>query len=123
MRFVSVAVVACLTLAGFSAVYAHAPGKVDLEYDLDGQLLKVIVQHQVQDAGKHYVDEVTVELNGKKIIEQTLEAQENMKEQILVYRVTDAGVGDTFAVTAACNISGKKKASVKIAPPPKEEEE
>ena len=118
MRFASVAVMVCLLLLAFSAAYAHAPNNADLEFDLDEQLLKVRVQHQVKDAAKHYVSQVIVELNGKKVIEQTLGSQESLAGEKLVYRITDAGVGDTIAVTAICNISGKKKASIKIAPPP-----
>jgi hypothetical protein len=118
IRFASVAVMACLLLLAFSSAYAHAPGQVDLEFDLDEQLLKVSVQHQVKDAAKHHVSQVIVELNGKKIIEQTLESQESLEGQKLIYRITDAGAGDTIAVTAGCNISGKKKASIKVAPPP-----
>ena len=118
MRFSSVAVMACLLLLASSSAYAHAPAKVDLEFDLDEQLLKVSVQHQVKDAAKHYVSQVIVELNGKKIIEQTPKSQESLVDQKLIYRITDAGDGDTIAVTAGCNISGKKKASIKVAPPP-----
>jgi len=118
MRFASAAVMACLLLLAFSSAYAHAPGKVDPEFDLNEQLLKVRVQHQVKDEAKHYVSQVIVELNGKKIIEQTLETQESLAGEKLVYRITDAGIGDTIAVTAVCNISGKKKVSIKVAPPP-----
>ena len=118
IRFASAAVMACLLMLAFSSAYAHAPGKVDLEFDLNEQLLKVRVQHQVKDAAKHYVDQVIVELNGKKIVEQTLGSQESLAGEKLIYRITDAGVGDTIAVTAVCNISGKKKASIEIAPPP-----
>jgi hypothetical protein len=115
---------AVLVLIGVvSSAYAHAPGNVDLGFDLEEQLLEVTVKHQVNDGAKHYVNRVSVDLNGRKIIEQTLYAQENLKDQKLVYRITDAGVGDTISVTASCNISGKKKASVKIEAPPAEEEE
>ena len=123
MRSIYLAATVFVLIGVLSSAYAHAPGKVALGFDLEEQLLEVNVKHQVNDGAKHYVDRVSVDLNGKKVIEQTLYAQQNLKDQTLVYRITDAGVGDTISVTASCNISGKKKASLKIAAPPAEEEE
>lgn len=120
MRLFSIAVLSCMLVFGISAAYGHAPKEVNLKFELDEKLLEVRVQHQVNDAAKHFVSKVTVELNGKRIVEQMLAAQENMKDQVLVYRITDARVGDNITVTADCNISGKKKASLEIKPPPKE---
>jgi len=121
MRLGSVAAVVCLLLLGASSAFAHAPSKVDLEFNLDNQVLTVNISHQVKDAVKHHVNQVTVDLNGKVVIKQDLLAQEGLASEMLVYRLTDAGVGDTIAVTATCSISGKTTASIKIAPPDKAE--
>lgn len=103
-----------LALAMAGGVLAHAPKNVEAEFDTDKQILTVTVFHDVKDAAKHFIDEISVELNGKDIIEQKLLAQESLEKIAVVYRITDAGVGDEIEVSAACNISGKKKTTVKI---------
>jgi hypothetical protein len=122
MRTVAASLAVVLVLFLAASATAHAPKKVDLEFDLEEMELEVEVQHQVTDAGKHYINQVTVELNGKKIIEQKISEQEDLKSQTLEYRITDAKVGDTITVSAGCNISGKQKASLEVAPPPEEEQ-
>jgi desulfoferrodoxin (superoxide reductase-like protein) len=121
LRILALALVFLMLASGIAS--AHAPTKVDLEFTMEDHLLHVSVQHQVKDQAKHHVSYVTVDLNDGEIIRQTLDAQEGLEKQELVYRITDAKIGDTISVTAACNISGKKKASIKIAPPPKETKE
>ena len=118
MRILASAVFTGLVFLLVSGASAHAPNKVDLDFDLGDKELEVTVHHQVTDAAKHFVNSVVVELNGNKIIEQKIGEQEDLKFQILEYRITEARVGDTITVTAACNISGKKTASLTIAPPP-----
>jgi hypothetical protein len=109
------ALCACaLTLFIASGTLAHTPKSVEAEFDIDKQILTVTVFHDVKDAAKHFVDEISIELNGEKIIEQNILAQENLEKQTVVYRITDAGVGDQIEISAACNISGKKKVTIKI---------
>lgn len=125
MRSLIGAVAVGFILVLVTGASAHAPQKVELGFNIEDMELEVEVSHQVTNVGKHFVNTVTVELNGKKIIEQKISEQEDLKSQTLEYRITDAKVGDTITVVAGCNISGKKKASLEIAPPPeaKEEEE
>lgn len=109
------ALFACaLALAIASGAFAHAPKNVEAEFDIDRQILTVAVFHDVKDAAKHFIDEISVELNGKRVIEQRLLAQENLEKIEVVYRITDAHVGDEIEISAACSISGKKKTTVKI---------
>jgi desulfoferrodoxin (superoxide reductase-like protein) len=93
---------------------AHTPKSVDLEYDSETGILNVAITHSVNNASKHYVYKVIVELNGKEIIEQKFKRQTDDELQEVVYKVIDAKEGDKIAVTAYCNISGKKKASLEI---------
>ena len=121
MRISSFVTALALILLWSAAAVAHAPKDVELQFDVADKELEVTILHQVTDAAKHHVNSVVVELNGEKIIEQKISEQENLKSQVLEYRITDARVGDTITVVAGCNISGKKKASLKIAPPPEGE--
>jgi desulfoferrodoxin (superoxide reductase-like protein) len=95
---------------------AHSPKSVELEYDSDAQILNVIITHSVNNAAQHYIYKVVVDLNGKKIIEQTFKRQDDNEIQKVMYRVIDAQEGDKISVTASCNISGKKKVDLIVAP-------
>ncbi|MGD9141345.1 MAG: hypothetical protein PVJ42_07370 [bacterium] len=123
MRILSLTIAVGLVLISAAGAIAHAPREVELEFDLGEKELQVTIDHQVTDVVKHFINSVTVELNGEKIIEQKITEQENLKSQVLEYRITEARVGDTITVVAACSISGKKKASLKIAPPPEKDAE
>ena len=103
-----------LMLLVCTAALGHAPKEVNAKFDDENKVLSVTVVHEVKDAAKHFVNSVSIELNGKEIIRQDFLAQENLEQQEALYRITDAGVGDEIEVSAECNISGKKKATVKI---------
>jgi desulfoferrodoxin (superoxide reductase-like protein) len=96
---------------------AHSPKSPKLEYDADTGILSVSITHSVNNASKHYVNKVVVELNGGKIIEQKFKSQTDEEEQHVEYTVIDAKVGDKISITAFCNISGKKKGELTISLP------
>ncbi|MCK4940566.1 hypothetical protein KAS45_00595 [candidate division WOR-3 bacterium] len=98
---------------------AHSPKGLQLEYDAG--ILNISVIHSVNDASKHYVNKVIVELNGKKIVEQKFRSQTDEEEQQVLYSIIDAKEGDKINVTAYCNISGKKKGELIITVPEAEE--
>jgi len=101
---------------------AHAPKSVELEYDSDAHILNVLITHNVNNASQHYIYKVVVDLNGKKIIEQTFKRQEDNDMHELIYRIIEAQEGDKISVTAFCNISGKKKSDLTITAPEVEHE-
>jgi hypothetical protein len=115
--------VAVVSLA-VSVCMAHPPDAVTAGFDLETHVLTVGVEHKVKDGGKHFIDGVTVELNGERIIEQKFLSQVDLEGQEVVYRVVDAGVGDEITVTADCSIFGKKSLNIEVTepPPPAEEE-
>jgi desulfoferrodoxin (superoxide reductase-like protein) len=99
-------------LAG--TVLAHPPKDVRVEFDPDSKILMVTAYHDTKDATKHYVGLIEVELNGEKIIEQKFKAQIASDVQKAQYWINDAKLGDELAVTATCNIAGKKKVTMKV---------
>jgi desulfoferrodoxin (superoxide reductase-like protein) len=116
-------ILAALVLFGTTGyVSAHPPSATAISFDLESHTLTVTVDHAVKDASKHYVDKIVVELNGDTIIEQKFAAQLDGRIQEAFYLIADAEVGDEITVTAQCNVAGKKKASVKVAKPPKPKE-
>jgi desulfoferrodoxin (superoxide reductase-like protein) len=93
---------------------AHPPQSLKLEFDTETSVLSVTVNHNVNDATRHYIKQVEVELNGQKIIEQSFKKQVNNEEQQVCYRIIDAKQGDRISVEAYCSISGKKKAQLVV---------
>ncbi len=103
----------CSVLAGVTS--AHPPSGIDLKFDVGSSLLSVRIEHQVKDMTTHFVGKAVVMLNGEEIITQKMSRQMNNVEQGLIYKIIDAKPGDEIAVSATCSISGKKKASIKVA--------
>lgn len=94
---------------------AHAPKGVELEFDSETAVLSVLVTHGVNDASRHYISKLIVDLNGKKIVEQKFRSQVDGEEQRVHYSIHDAREGDKIKVTAFCNISGKRSSEITIA--------
>ena len=123
-RLVTVfAILGILSFAGSAA--AHAPKGIEADFDIEENLLRLVVSHDTKDASKHFVDKIEVKLNGEKIIEQEFASQQDKAVQEVIYRIIDAGVGDKIEIVAGCNISGKKKATLTVEKPkpPKKEAE
>ncbi len=107
----------CIALLAFILVpYAlgHPPTEVELEFDEETMSLRVSVSHMVGKITKHYVNKIVVELNGEEIITQQFNTQSSEAKQEVSYIIPGAQVGDTFSVTAYCNISGKKEKTLQI---------
>ena len=103
-----------------SPVLAHPSKSMVLDFSLQEHTLRVRIAHEVKKPLKHYIDKIVVELNGKEIIEQKFKSQISKEGQEAVYMIIDAKPGDKITVIAYCNVSGKKKQTVKI---PREEAE
>jgi oligoribonuclease (3'-5' exoribonuclease) len=103
----------CSIMVGVA--WAHPPSGIDLKFDVGSSLLSVRIEHQVKDMTTHFIAKAVVMLNGKEIVVQKMSRQMNNVEQGLIYKIVDAKPGDEIAVSATCSISGKKKASIKVA--------
>jgi len=105
---------------GFAS--GHPPDSIELVFDTIENMLQVTVHHYVKDLSKHYVNQIVVELNGEKIIEQKFKSQSDSRVQAVGYRIIDARPGDEMVVTAGCNISGRKKAKIVVNEKPEQQE-
>jgi desulfoferrodoxin (superoxide reductase-like protein) len=120
-KFVALIGMACLLTV--ASVSAHAPKRLDAEFDTETHLLTVTAYHAVKDAAKHYVEKIEVELNGKRIVEQKFKSQPDLEKQVVLYMIADARVDDEIKVVAHCNISGKKSYTIEVEEKVKPEEE
>lgn len=100
--------VAAVLFTGLAA--AHPPSGIDLEFDASQRMLTVRITHPTRDAAKHFIDRVILERNDAPAAEQVITFQADDEVVRLCYIIPDAEPGDTLAVTAHCNVFGKKKA-------------
>jgi hypothetical protein len=88
--------------------FAHAPAKVNLEFEKKTQFIRITYEHKVKDAGDHFVYLVKVRLNKKDLIEQNLGRQDDENGGLLIYKINEAKIGDTVEVRLYCNKAGNK---------------
>ncbi len=115
LRLVSIGLVVTVflfTLSGLAS--AHPPSAVNLEYDLETKVLTITTPHSVGDSTDHYIDLITVSLNGEEIVRQNFFTQVTSGEQEAIYLVIDAEAGDTLTVFANCNRFGDAEASLTV---------
>ncbi|MDH5185556.1 MAG: thiosulfate oxidation carrier complex protein SoxZ [candidate division WOR-3 bacterium] len=118
-KFLYLAGIICFFI---TSAIAHPPDSLELNLDSTG-ILSIKVFHTVKDEAKHYITKIVVELNGKEIIQQSVNSQVSKNEQHALYRIIDAQEGDKITVTAICNITGKKKETLMKTAPEKVETE
>jgi hypothetical protein len=104
----TIALGAILLFVGLAApAWATPPDSIALSIDSTG-FLSVEIHHPVKQLGtEHYINKVTVALNGVTIITQSFKSQSSLEWQYVCYRVIDAKEGDKLTVTAGCSIFGK----------------
>jgi hypothetical protein len=82
------AFLACVVVFGSATPgFGHPPKELGAKFDVERHLLTIVVAHDVEDASKHYVNEIEVELNGKKMIEQKFKSQMDRRVQEVTYRI------------------------------------
>ena len=94
--------------------WAHPPKQVDLKYDSECRELVVEAVHPVGDVKSHYIKQVDISLNGKKV--KTIEAEEQCSEEKarFVYEIGALKSGDKVKVRARCNKPGRRTVTLII---------
>lgn len=109
-----VLIIAILSIIAVISLNAHPANTVKAQYDAKTALLTVDFAHKVNSVSEHYIFNLIVELNGKKMVEQNLSRQENLEGGSLVYKMLNLSKGDKVKVTADCNKGGKKSTTITI---------
>lgn len=87
---------------------AHPPGEVTARFDLDSNILSVVVAHNVGGgSSSHYIDEVIISLNGKEVIVQKTTRQIS-DTQTFLYFMPAVETGDEIGIVAICNVGGQR---------------
>lgn len=95
-----------------SLTKADPPKKVNLTYQ-DGKL-KVEALHKVRNSNNHFIDQVTVKVNGKELKTIRLDKQTSTASQLLEIDLPDLKKGDKIEVVTRCNEFGKKSAKLVV---------
>jgi len=93
-------------------VFSHPPSDIVISYDLLKSEVSVVIEHSVKNPKEHYIYEIEVFVNDKKVIRQDTTAQINNKEQSLLYIIPGLKNGDKITVWAECNKGGEIKKSL-----------
>jgi len=101
----------CLFLP--TQAFSHPASKVILS--VEGNILQVTIQHNVGNPQTHYINEITVTLNGKKIITQLFFLQTDNTQKVS-YTIPSLKSGDTITVEAICSRRGNRKGTITVQP-------
>jgi hypothetical protein len=93
---------------------ADPPKKIALSYDAETQKLKIEVTHPSQNVLMHYVETISISVNGKEVNVLNLQSQTDKKRQLLEVIVPEIVKGSEVSVTAKCNQTGSKSESMKF---------
>lgn len=107
-------ILALLSLMFFipAAALAHPPSKI--EASVEGETVKVTIIHNVKDKTTHYIEEVTLTLNDKELIDKKETTQLDNSKQIEVFEIPGLKAGDTLVIKATCNKFGSKKLKLTV---------
>ncbi|HNZ32177.1 MAG TPA: hypothetical protein PKJ25_08785 [Smithellaceae bacterium] len=92
--------------------YAHPPQDVQIAYDVNTQTLTVTITHK-SGFGFHYINSVIVKKNGVVASTNKYDKQPDPATFSYTYKMV-AGKGDNIEVTAICNLSGNKTATIDV---------
>jgi len=96
---------ALLCLLTVVPVSAHPPSSVIPAYDPATGELRVTITHAVPNPDEHYIGNVAVSLNGRRVNDTAYSSQPSPDTFTYIYPVV-AQAGDEITVTASCNRAG-----------------
>ena len=101
-------------LFSISILLSHPPNKVEIKYNLEKDIVDVTIYHGSNNLKKHYINEIHLWVNGRKIVKQTNLTQFEGKKQFYLYKIPNLKKGDIIQVIAKCSVYGTKKTKVEI---------
>ena len=114
MKRISMIFVALILVLIASTAYAHPPSDIKITFDPQTKILSAVIIHNVSNPTNHFIKQVDVGLNGKKIIEHSISREDNNETQTVSYLIPDVKDGDVLSVEGYCSISGKLKKEITV---------
>lgn len=103
-----------LVLAFPFFILAHPPMEIKISYDVNKSEVYVEILHKVKSAQDHFIYEMELFVNGKKLIRQDATTQVDNERQKVIYLIPGLKVGDKLSFWAECNKGGDKKKEITI---------
>ena len=100
-------------LTATTFVAAHPASEVDLR--MAGDTLIVTAMHKVKNPAKHYIDDITIAINGEELLEKEYVSQTSKTAQSVSIVISKPlSAGDKITVITECNKFGEKAAELTI---------
>lgn len=100
----------------FPKAKAHAANSMNLTYDFNAQELTVTITHGVSTPSTHYIETVTIRVNGTIVNTTIYTSQPTTSTFMYMYDIT-TGHGATIQVTSVCNVVGTLSRSLTVIDP------
>ena len=84
---------------------AHPPSDIVLSYDPSTSNLNVTIAHSVRDPVTHYIDQVTIAVDGVGVLDLPYTSQPTNDTFAYTYSLA-ASEGETISVLGICNLGG-----------------
>lgn len=113
-KYVQVVLFILLGVAcGAELSYATTPKSVDLAYDAGTQMLSVTIDHATLTRGMHHIKYVEIKKNSVSFGKNEYSTQPTDELFTYTYKIP-AVKGDSFEVTAICNMWGRKTSTFTV---------
>ena len=89
-------------------VSAHPPKKITLKFDIKTQELDARIDHSVKNKNEHFIEKITVKVNGTEVQSNDYTMQKDMKADVYRFVLKNVKAGDEVLLKASCNKWGKK---------------
>jgi hypothetical protein len=96
------------------SVKANNPSGMSLNYNSSTKLLDVTITHNTGTDPTHYIQSVTVRVNGSIVKSETYTSQPNSGTFTYHYDNITANIGATIQATAICSIAGTITRSITL---------
>lgn len=95
-------------------IFAHPAKKVEVTYDSSTGKLKITATHSVSDPSKHYIETITITVDGKVLKTETYTQQSDKSIQEVQIQIPELKKGSVVVVNTKCNKGGSKKTTITI---------
>lgn len=95
-------------------IKADPPKKIALVCTTESKTLQIDVFHPVQNVEKHYIDIITISINGKEVKKINFSRQSDKKGEKAEVTIPEITSGCKISVRASCNEFGSKTITKKI---------
>lgn len=92
---------------------AHAPKKIEANYNSETGILSLTIPHKVKDVETHYIDAITLTINEEEIV-KTYNKQSSKESHIVDIQLEKYSPGTIISISASCNKLGSKKAEITV---------